>query len=409
MVVKVIHDFLESVNGLTFEYIHTPATTFAPTAGPITGGSRVRFNGYRLGQITDATFCEFRHIPGRHLHRRMNATATSADSVACTTPGIAAPGILEVLLISHSARLAESLFQFHASAQIDWSSPSHGPATGGTVIRVEGVGFAESSTWVCSFGASGVPARVVNDRLLDCIAPPLFIDSVVLLTLSERASPPIGTAMTFTYLPEYRIIRVQPSHGPVRGGTEIVISLGRRSSASALPHAQCAFGFGSKRVAASFVTAWTLSCISPAGIEGRAQVAVTSALLDFPDTTSEAFFRYVEVQVKRITPLGGPVSGQTRVLFTGINLGWLQKSTLSCLFDGVSSEASTVLPSQISCNSPRSRGVKAARLELAIGGDSNIQSPSFTFRYYADPILHSIHPATAPIHGSSSVTITSRA
>ncbi len=154
-----------------------------------------------------------------------------------------------------------------------------------------------------------------------------------------------------------QVTSVAPSSGSTAGGTAVIVNgsgFQNGATISFQPHGNGGIG-GSPATSVVFVNTNTLTCVTPAGMTGLADVVVTN-----PDTTasgSSGFSKYTYAVV--VLPvlassnffLGDTLGGtfELPVVLTGTNLG----SVTDVQFGGVSALAFTInSPTQITCTPP---------------------------------------------------------
>ena len=106
--------------------------------------------------------------------------------------------------------------------------PLVGGVAGGAVVTVHGSGLAGTSpAWArCAFGEAAVPARQGMRGALECTSPrPRAAGYVPLEVTADGHTYSAGGAQ-FEYLAAARVRSVEPSAGPVAGGTFVNVSGG---------------------------------------------------------------------------------------------------------------------------------------------------------------------------------------
>lgn len=200
----------------------------------------------------------------------MEATFASSSVVRCTAPAQTDPGAVNVAVsvdggvtfggrdASSSDVVADVHFRYLAPSVVSGLTPRSGPDTGGTIVTVLGTGFSGDFRFVCNFqpqeeadteaeGATAAAAPAVetlaafmSSSELACIAPPVafseelaqgveiqvFVDfgSGILTRLPTSAATSTGSPTYFTYFPSLHLTALNPSRGPVSGGTIVDIS-----------------------------------------------------------------------------------------------------------------------------------------------------------------------------------------
>lgn len=203
----------------------------------------------------------------------VEATFASSNVVRCAAPAQTDPGAANVAVsvdggatfggsdASSSGQVAEVHFRYLAPSVVTGLSPRSGPDTGGTVVTVLGTGFSGDFRFVCKLqpreadaeaegatasaaaaGAAAVEttAAFMSSSELACIAPPVllsdelaqelemlvFVDfgSGVLTRLPTSAATGVDSPTSFTYFPSLQLTTLNPSRGPMSGGTVVDIS-----------------------------------------------------------------------------------------------------------------------------------------------------------------------------------------
>lgn len=155
------------------------------------------------------------------------------------------------------------VFEYHPVPLLGSLDPQTGPAIGGTVVSVslaashsddETISAAaadpSSAEWQfsfdpirdasahCLFNGTAVPATVVSNTSVECVAPPTVPNGgVTFVTVSVNGADVLhnyagdgpenrvaGSALEFFYLPDEAEMMLFPASGPVKGGTLMEIS-----------------------------------------------------------------------------------------------------------------------------------------------------------------------------------------
>ncbi|MCC6149073.1 MAG: IPT/TIG domain-containing protein [Planctomycetes bacterium] len=196
------------------------------------------------------------------------------------------------------------------------------------------------------------------------------------LTWSVAATPPPT------------ITGIAPNTGPAAGGTSVTITGTNLSGASVTIGGAAATG-----VSAS---ATSISCTTPAGSAGAADVVVTTA---GGNATLVGGFTYgAGPTINTIAPQQGPAAGGTSVTIDGANLS----GATSVLFGASAATITANTANQIVCTAPAGSGVVSVSVTTANGSDS----VSGAFTYIAAPVVQLCTPGTGPDTGGANVTIT---
>eukprot|EP00961_Rhodomonas_salina_P035767 481216-Rhodomonas_salina.1 len=154
----------------------------------------------------------------------------SSSYIECVTPS-ARPGNVSVSIgTDHEDRqLTTGVFTFWSGQSLISLTPSFGTVEGGTIISVNGVLAAHMTDVTCHFGDMSVRAQTLQQShpsgTLLCTSPHSNGPQIVSVALHSFTTGQIlSTAMSFEYVEEVHISALQPSSGPVIGGTWVQIS-----------------------------------------------------------------------------------------------------------------------------------------------------------------------------------------
>lgn len=175
------------------------------------------------------------------------------------------------------------VFEYHPVPLLGSLDPQTGPAIGGTLVSVslatsddEIVSGAEwqfsfdavrDASAKCLFNGTSVPATVVSNTTVECVAPPTVSNGgVTFVTVSVNGADMFqgndapenrvaGSALEFFYLPDEAEMMLFPPSGPLKGGTLVEVS-GRHiaDAAAALLLHQASEGFSSVYQTSSVIT-----------------------------------------------------------------------------------------------------------------------------------------------------------
>lgn len=196
------------------------------------------------------------------------------------------------------------------------------------------------------------------------------------LTWSAAATPPPT------------ITGIAPNTGPAAGGTGVTITGTNLSGAGVT--------FGGAAATGVSASATQITCTTPAGAAGAADVVVTTA---GGSATLVGGFTYgAGPTINTINPQQGPASGGTSVTINGANLG----GATSVLFGANAATITANTANQIVCTTPAGNGAVSVSVTTANGTDS----VSSAFTYIAAPVVQLCTPGSGPDSGGTSVTIT---
>jgi len=272
-------------------------------------------------------------------------------------------------------------YRFDAVSRVTAIHPTTGPARGGTILSVTGVGFW-SGPMSCLFGEIPyhveVSATRVDDENALCVTPVQSRGPIVAAHQSgarannvffggqnERGSVRvrvvIGETLAvnstsqsrsyFTYNARSRVTALVPKTGPFNGGTVVRIhghNFPRQGYAR--KGVLCKFGDSNKFIVGVYLSASELECVSPsASVQSSAGVASSTARnaatsnmkifvsvevsfnggIDFTQSGLQFWYR-PEPFVYSVVPDRGPARGGTRIIVSGINFE--RSLNLACKF-----------------------------------------------------------------------------
>ena len=253
---------------------------------------------------------------------------------------------------------------------------------------------------------------------------------VVSLEVTQNGQDFTSDALTFEYRPVASVHTLEPAHGPVYGGTEVLVR-GEGFMNSAL--LACRFGGdsgfdgGSARhrgrhasvvPAAKFFNSSCILCVAPPALRtGEAYVEVSNngafGNANF-STTRAAFTYWPRLRIDRVDPPLGPASGNVSVRVIGGPFpapgsfgavdGGQGINELRCRFGAVTVVAAWVAPDEVHCYAPPHR---AGRFPLEVtANDQDYTDQRVPFFYYQDPVLSRIMPVSGPaIAAGTRVTV----
>ena len=225
-------------------------------------------------------------------------------------------------------------FRYLWPPEVDSVTPPEGPTAGGTRVIVNGRFFVASTT--LSF--DDVPCldvEFISSTQLACTTPP---GEAGLADVAAETDVLVGTGLgVFTYVPPPRVDAIAPAEGPTFGG-ELVTVTGAFFRPGAL-----VFIDGAPCTNAVVVDAGTITCTTPPGERGRADVAVVN--VDGQLDTARGIYNYTGVAV---TPDHGLPTGFTRVRVRAAGM----QPGVTVRFDGVVAACSFVSAREVICQTP---------------------------------------------------------
>jgi hypothetical protein len=361
-------------------------TSVSPSSGPTSGGTVVTVNGtgFQSGATvffggTAATLTVF-------VNSTQLTATTLAEAAGTVSVTVRNPDNLTGTLIAS--------FTFFAPPTVSSVSPNNGPAGGGTSITITGTGFQAGAT-VTVGGNPATSVVVVNANQITATTPAGAGTVSVQVTNTDAQSGSLASA--FTYVPPPTVSSVSSNSGPVAGGTPITITgTGFRAGATVKVG-------GTSATSVNFVSATTLTAVTPAGSAGTAAVQVTN-----PDAQSGSLaggFTYVAAPtVTSISPNSGATAGGTAVTITGTGF----QSGATVQFD-TASATSVVFVNATTLTAVTPAHTAGTANVTVRNPDAQQGTLAAGFTYFAPPTVSSVSPTSGPTAGGTSITITGTA
>ena len=138
--------------------------------------------------------------------------------------------------------------------------PSLGPVEGSTIVTIRGMGFDVAPTGSsCRFGAFDVSVLKATSSYVLCSAPRSESTVSISLEVQIGGRQCVGIS-EYSYVSSVSVMGLQPSRGPVDGGTTITV-MGNNLVDGAL---KCRFGRQTVTEAGpSFVSSTMILCFAP--------------------------------------------------------------------------------------------------------------------------------------------------
>ena len=189
---------------------------------------------------------------------------------------------------------------------------------------------------------------------------------------------------------------IVPASGPLAGGTSVTIT-GTNFAAGAT----VMIG-GAAATGVTVGSATSITCITPLGTAGAKDMAVTVSGQTGSMSNAFTYLAPRFPTVVSIAPASGPLIGGTAVTITGTNFAAGATVTIG----GAAATGVTVASaSSVTCITP-SGTAGAKDVVVTVSGQSGSLSNGFTYLAPGGPTVTSIAPASGPLAGGTSVTIT---
>ncbi|CAN0555402.1 unnamed protein product, partial [Ectocarpus sp. 12 AP-2014] len=359
-----------------FDYIPDVNVTGAyPLTGPEGGSTKVTITGPGfLGSET--VVCQF-----GAAEYRVSGRWVSRTSFVCDTPP-QRPGSVRLAISTNGQQFADAglVFAYQPQAAVLSLSPRSGSVHGGTVISVRGAGFVNSTEVACRFGDRIGDAEYLDPALVLCRAPAAENGA----HNDETSSVPVrianngvdftdsdGPGVMFEYVPSFELLLMDPTGGPMNGGTTLRV---QGVGFGAAGNLSCVVN--GLQIDTVVETTGHLVCVTPpAPNAGVVDVRLTNNGVEM-SSSAVRFHYHPPIEVVSVYPTSVPENGGSRLWVTGS--GFTDMSALACVF--VFSSATTPQATQIetsgvyhsdslvSCRSPEGGGVGPAVLHVTNNG-----------------------------------------
>ena len=374
-----------------FTYAGAPVvptvTGVSPSTGPAAGDSSVTITG--TGFVSGATV-DF----GTTAATEVNVGG-STSLTATSPPGTGTVDVTITTAGGTSATSSADQFAYTgalAAPTVVQVSPSTGPPTGGTSVKVTGTGFASGAT--VDFGTvAATDVEVTSSTSLTATSPAgTGTVNVTVTTGAGSSTSSAGDQFTYAFaLPT--VTGINPLSGAVTGGTVVTVTgTGFASDATV--------DFGTvAATAVNVLSSTSLTATSPPGTE-TVVVTVTTSGGTSASSADDQFTYLPAPTVSSVSPASGPVTGGTSVTVSGT--GFASGATVD--FGTVAATAVDVLSStSLTATSPA--GTEAVDVKVTTGGGTSSASAADQFTYLAAPTVSSVSPASGPVTGGTSVTV----
>ncbi len=360
-----------SVNGqdsgsLNFNYSPPGITSIVPASGPTAGATSIVINGTNFGTSGTAT------LGGAAC----TGLIVGQTQITCTIPP--GQGTNVPLVYSVGGQTATSTSFSYSAPLVTGILPGSGPASGGTVLTVNGLNFGTSGTVTLG----GMPCTVTKwtQTQLSVLTPAGVGTN---LTLQVTVSGQIATFNQFNYVAPV-VTSLLPTHGSTAGGTSLTIQGTNFGTAG-----QVIIGG-----VACVISNWNNSqiiCVVPAG-QGIAPVLVESGGLSSPAGTT---FTYDAPLIQVIAPNPVPTA-PSQVTISGIDFGASGVVTVGGVVWPTTGWSQTLITAQSKLSQSQGQS-----LVVTVAGQSNSAPINF-----APPTINSLNPTNGPPEGGTRITLT---
>lgn len=227
-----------------------------PDRGPSAGGMQVIVRG--------SGFRQDKQLACRFGLQVVEAEYLRNDTIACLAPRQVRLSVVSVSVTLNGQDFAPGhaiaataagnelvsqgpLFTYADCAFVTALRPDKGPTRGGTIVRISGVNFANSTVVLCRFGTAVVTASFSSTELLTCVSPAvpvgtgrvyLEVSDHGMLNSSSGNNQPFGlpadpgndpmlwtdSGVEFRFTADAEVLAAFPASGPSTGGTRVSLT-----------------------------------------------------------------------------------------------------------------------------------------------------------------------------------------
>ena len=199
-------------------------------------------------------------------------------------------------------------------------SPGIGTASGGTSVTISGTGFTKATA--VDFGSTAAASVVINsDTSITAVSPAFPPGGTVDITVTNAGGPSTTSSSDqFAFVAPPTISGLSPAHGPVTGGTAVMITGTNLTYVSSVT-------FGETGTYFTVNSATSITAVAP-GYDAAEGVTVRVASLGgtSPRTPADVF-TYQPTSGLSVTPKSGPAATPVGVAGFGFGAGETVKVT----------------------------------------------------------------------------------
>ncbi|MDO9324635.1 MAG: IPT/TIG domain-containing protein [Methanoregula sp.] len=380
-----------SADRFTYVGVIPAITSITPTSGRLAGATTVTITGTGF---TDASTVSFGGSPSTSV------TYLSATQIRVSSPSRTA-GVVDLrvtTIYGTSPIVPADQFMYVPIPTVSGILPASGPLAGGTVVTITGTGFTSGAT--VSFGGTAGTSVIYDSATQMRVTSPARLAGgtvdVTVATTGGISATSSADRFAYTGAPP-TITSISPASGPPAGGTLVTITGTGFTDASTVNFDSTA------GTSVTYLSATQIRVTSPARAANVVDVRVTTIYGTSPIVPADRF-EYVPIPtITSLSPASGPPAGGTVVTITGT--GFTPASTVS--FGGTSPTVTFDTATQIRVTSPAMAGGGTVDVRVTTNGvtSSIVVADRFTYAGVI-PTVSSLSPASGPLAGGTSVTIT---
>jgi hypothetical protein len=248
-------------------------------------------------------------------------------------------------------------------------SPTRGPITGGTAVKLSGQNFASGAT-VTFGGAAATNVVVVSGSQITANTPPDAQGSANIV-VTNPGGKSATLAKGFTFLPPVpKVTGVSPTSGTTAGGSAVTLT-----GQNFAPGARVIFG-GAPATSVVVVSATQITAKTPPHAQGTMNVTVINPSGQSGTLANGFTFVALAPVVNSVSPNTGTITGDTRVTLTGSNF----VSGATVTFGGVAATSVVVVSAtQLAATVPAHQPGAVSVVVTNPGGQSGTLANGFTY------------------------------
>eukprot|EP00698_Gefionella_okellyi_P005120 TRINITY_DN146_c0_g2_i1.p1 TRINITY_DN146_c0_g2~~TRINITY_DN146_c0_g2_i1.p1 ORF type:complete len:3536 (-),score=1053.92 TRINITY_DN146_c0_g2_i1:83-9331(-) len=376
-------------------------TSLTPHDGPSSGNNVVVIAGSGLVGSSETPSVTFGGLAAVVVSS--NATMIVVTMPAAPAAGIAQATVAVVSSVVGIATITPGVFYtFNAAGNATSVVPANGPLAGHNTVTILGSNLnsgSQSDVTSVMFGTMSATVQSVTSTAVVVTAPAATNDGVVNVQIGSVSFGVTTGVQLYTFNPAGSISQLQPTSGPLSGGTHVVIT-GVNLANNDVTSVTLA-GISATIVGAYTSTAITVS--SGVATTTTANVAVVVST-SFGTTTSTVQFSYNSPgQISSCAPNSGPLAGHYNVTVNGQGIGSGSDIT-SVTFNGVAATILGQTADSVTVFAPASTVagpavVRVASVSIGIGSKNTV------FTYNPTPMITNAIPNNGPLAGGLSVIV----
>ena len=388
---------------LAYEYL-PPASVHAlvPSRGPTGGGAVVTLVGTNL--LGASPVCRF----GDARVAGLDARLISSSSLACVAPPRGAPGAVRVEASTNGgADFTDDRAEFaYEEGPVALAlRPSRGLAfVVGQTVTVVGSGFERSGDTACFFGQGAATSGVwLSQSAVRCAVPARRAGMLSVAVGNDRAARSNG--LLFETVGLAGPTALEPSRGPISGGTRVVVALAGDLGADS---ADCVFG-DARAPLVLLAVGLSGVCFAPvAATEAAATFRLESRSAQVTlGSTNLAFEYYAPPMIASAQPSRGSLRGGTAVTVRGEGFA-APAGELRCRFgveEMLGADARALSSTMMVCVSPARSAAAVETLEVSVNGGADFTADGREYLYEAAATVVSVTPSRG-LAGSDGQVVT---